>query len=264
MEQWLFRKDDMQNTPSLTGSDYSTPVGKIITLEDERLRRNKGCGFIHNVVRRLELPQLVASTACVFFHRFFMRQSLADYQHLEVAGSCVFLATKVEEHKRNLKDVAYKCALVATKGNEAESVRSRDNWVKLLQRLEITVLENCCFDMQIVHPYEYISQLVIEMNISVDVAKAAMAHVNDCLRSVICLLYRPEVIAAAAVTFALAIRGERVPVEQLFHSPVLGLTAQDEQAVNMCLEDIAEFYSREADLAIEHMRQMSSRPGSGG
>ncbi|KAI8321717.1 cyclin-like protein, partial [Martensiomyces pterosporus] len=168
-EQWLFTKEDIRNTPSLVGSDYATPAGKSYTLAEERGWRLRGCNFIHNVVRKLELSQAVAATACVFFHRFYMRQSLSEYHAYEVAGACVFLSTKVEEEKRSLKSITQVCSVVGAKGNEKEAAKNRESWHRHLQRLEII---------------------------------AALAHVNDCLRTVICLLYRPEVIAVAALYLA--------------------------------------------------------------
>ncbi|KAJ2438256.1 hypothetical protein IWW46_004976, partial [Coemansia sp. RSA 2440] len=76
-EQWLFSSDDLVNTPSQCG-EYS-PLDKALTPGEELELRLRGCGYIHSVVQRLNMHQVVASTACVLFHRFYMRQSFIKY-----------------------------------------------------------------------------------------------------------------------------------------------------------------------------------------
>ncbi|KAJ1966323.1 hypothetical protein GGI12_000166 [Dipsacomyces acuminosporus] len=252
--QWLFNKEDILNTPSLVGNDYMTPAGKCYTLAEERNWRLRGCNFIHNVVRKLDLSQAVAATACVFFHRFYMRQSLIEYHAYEVAGACVFLATKVEEEKRSLKSITQVCAMVGAKGNEKEAAKNRDNWLRHLKRLEVIVLENCCFDMEIVHPYQFISTLIAELNISVQVGKAALAHVNDCLRTVICLLYKPEIVAVAALYLASSVCEEPVS-HGIVNAPSLHLQPDDALEVEECVMDMIEFYQREAESEKATFRQ---------
>ncbi|KAJ2854279.1 hypothetical protein GGI22_004546 [Coemansia erecta] len=53
--QWYFTKEDLMNTPSQAGSDYLAPSTKTHSLTEERSWRSRGCVFIHNVVRRLDM-----------------------------------------------------------------------------------------------------------------------------------------------------------------------------------------------------------------
>ncbi|KAJ2654963.1 hypothetical protein IWW48_005797 [Coemansia sp. RSA 1200] len=251
-EQWYFTKEDLMNTPSQAGSDYSTPCTKTYSPAEERSWRSRGCNFIHNVVKRLDMHQFVASTACVFFHRFYMRQSLGQFHAYQIAGACVLLASKVEENKRSLKDIGYACAYVAVKGRAKEAAGSHDTWQRLLQRLEIVVLENCCFDMDVTHPYGFIDTLAPEFGIPVYVAKSATAHVNDCLRSPVCLLYRPEVIAVAALYLAISVHGCDIKVN-LFDSCKVSLPSGAERETEACVMDMLDFYRREAEVEKEAM-----------
>ena len=46
-----------------------------------------------------------ATTACLLFSRFFARHSFTRVDRWGVASSCLFLAAKVEEVHRKLKDI---------------------------------------------------------------------------------------------------------------------------------------------------------------
>ena len=50
-------------------------------------------------------PQLSIATAIVFYHRFYSRQSYDCYDRFRVATTCLFLAGKVEETPKKIKDV---------------------------------------------------------------------------------------------------------------------------------------------------------------
>ncbi|KAJ2785076.1 hypothetical protein GGI15_002051 [Coemansia interrupta] len=199
-DQWLFRKEDLLAIPSNTSSQYSSPVGKHGSPDTHNWRA-RGCLFIHNVARLLGLRQVIASTACVYFHRFYMRQSVTQYQQ-------------------------YK-------------------WQLLLKSREIAVLENCCFDLDITHPYIYIDKLAMEFGIPVYIANSATAHVNDSMRSPLCLLYKPEVVAVAALYFAMSVHKWSFN-RYLFNSQAVKLPANAQLEVKACIMDILDFYSSEA------------------
>ncbi|KAJ2451891.1 hypothetical protein EV183_003297 [Coemansia sp. RSA 2336] len=190
--------------------------------------------------------QFVASTACVFFHRFYMRQSLEKYHHYQIAGACVLLASKVEENKRSLQDITWACANVASKGRTSEAEKSYKAWERLLKQQEIALLENICFDVEIEHPYKSIDALGAEFGIPVYISKAATAHVNDCLRSTICLRYRPPVIAAAALYLAIGIHKYTGEVN-LFDSRIVKFPSNAEHETESCAMDMLGFYQREAE-----------------
>jgi hypothetical protein len=65
--QWLFTEAELASTPS---------VLEGLQIAEERCRRAKGVNFIIQAGILLKLPQLTLATASVFFHRFYMRQSM--------------------------------------------------------------------------------------------------------------------------------------------------------------------------------------------
>ncbi|KAJ2364734.1 hypothetical protein IW150_006402, partial [Coemansia sp. RSA 2607] len=176
----------------------------------------------------------------------------------EIAGACVLLASKVEEHRRGLKEISKACAMVAMKGNPQSEPGVVEKWQRLLKNREILVLESCCFDLDITHPYMYIDTLAMEYGIPVFIAKSAMAHVNDSMRSPICLLYKPEVVAVAALYFAMSIHKWSFS-ECIFDSRLVKLPANARREAEACIVDILDFYSSEAKTEKEVFKQQQQR-----
>jgi len=68
--QWLFTKSETRATPSIKDG---------VDPKQERANRLKGIQFIDKVGRILKLHQTTIATAAMFFHRFFMRQSMQRF-----------------------------------------------------------------------------------------------------------------------------------------------------------------------------------------
>ncbi|KAJ2887812.1 hypothetical protein GGI21_006815 [Coemansia aciculifera] len=146
------------------------------------------------------------------------------------------------------------------KGHAKEAADEREKWERVLKRLEITVLENCCFDMDIVHPYGIIDTLAPEFGIPAYIGKSATAVINDSMRTHICLLYRPEVAAVAALYFAMEVHGFALNGGSLFESRRIRIPAAGAAAarlVDECIVDFVDFYRREADSEREAHRQQA-------
>ncbi|KAJ1941270.1 hypothetical protein FBU59_003549, partial [Linderina macrospora] len=104
---WQFTRSDLGRTPSVSSG---------WTVEREELDRAKACGLIHSASRKLKLPQITTASACVFLHRFFMRHSLKEYHHYNIAATCLFFACKSEETLRKLDDFIPIIVHYASKG----------------------------------------------------------------------------------------------------------------------------------------------------
>jgi len=70
--QWLFTKSETRNSPS---------IKEGLDPKLERSNRLKGIQFIDTVGRKLKLHQPTIATAAMFFHRFYMRQSMQKFHH---------------------------------------------------------------------------------------------------------------------------------------------------------------------------------------
>ncbi|RYR62596.1 hypothetical protein Ahy_A04g020309 isoform F [Arachis hypogaea] len=93
---YMSRKEIEENSPSRKDG---------VDLKKETYLRKSYCTFLQDLGMRLKVPQVTIATAIIFCHRFFLRQSHAKNDRRTIATVCMFLAGKVEETPRPLKDV---------------------------------------------------------------------------------------------------------------------------------------------------------------
>ncbi|KAI8888077.1 cyclin-like protein [Backusella circina FSU 941] len=192
-DQWYFTKDELSDTPS---------VHHGFSAENELLDRTKGCHYLLSVGAKLNLPQLPLATATTFFHRFYMRQSMKHYHVYDIAATCLFVATKVEECTRRMKDIVVACAQKAQKNDRLElSEDSKDfiKWKDTLLRYEVILLETLCFDLAIQHPHSILVASDIRSIVSDSILKKTWMFLYQLMGVPYCVLYRPDTVAAAAL-----------------------------------------------------------------
>ena len=149
-------------------------------------------------------PQLSIATAIVFYHRFYSRKSYDSYDRFRIATTCLFLAGKVEETPKKLKDVvveAYKAQYQKQTGPDPES---KEFWELKEQILvcERILLQTLDFDLTVEHAYRPLLAYVKSIKGTRDLAQVAWNFINDSLRTTIALQYPPRCVAAAAVSLA--------------------------------------------------------------
>ncbi|KAN0065199.1 hypothetical protein ACQY0O_001696 [Thecaphora frezii] len=212
--QWLFSKSDLQLTPSVLEAG--------IDSAQERQLRNKGINLIYRVGDYMRLPQHVLSTACIFFHRFYMRKPLQygparlGYSHYEIAAACIFLSCKVEETHRKLPFI-----IDATMASLDKSPSGLQKWAERTYRAdpnskeygrwrdiilvsEEVLLEALAFDVIIDHPHEILVKATYRLGVDKSVARLAWTILNDCMRDPTCVMFEAPVLAAGAFKKACA------------------------------------------------------------
>ncbi|KAK7537648.1 cyclin-like protein [Phyllosticta citricarpa] len=200
-QQWIFTEEELLHTPSI--EDGMSPA-------DERELRRKGMNFIVQVGVMLKLPQLTLSTAGVFLHRFITRRSLVNkdghkaLHHYQIAATSLFLATKVEENCRKMKELVIACCRVAQKNpNLLVDEQTKDfwRWRDTILYHEDVLLETICFDLTIESPYKLLFDMLkfFGMEHNKRVRNAAWTFINDSHATQLCLLFTSRTIAAAAL-----------------------------------------------------------------
>ncbi|KAG8908501.1 hypothetical protein FRB99_005860 [Tulasnella sp. 403] len=207
--QWIFQPANLQSTPSKM-------IDNIPTQQELRAR-NEGIHFLLRVGNALKLKSNVLSTAATYFHRFYMRHSIgpSGYEKTHIAGACIFLASKVEESTRKLRDVAQVCYLKYTSDPD---LKYADKWMSRILYHETILLEALCFDLIVPHPHEYLAEvfggsrdalhwywtgpLVNKDMIPQGLYQLAWAVANDSLRLPVCLFWSPRLVACAAYLIA--------------------------------------------------------------
>ncbi|EPX70452.1 P-TEFB associated cyclin [Schizosaccharomyces octosporus yFS286] len=206
--QWIIKKEDLEYTPSALDG---------IPLVQEEIQRSKGCNFIINVGLRLKSPQITLATANAYFHRFYLRFSLKDYHYYDIAATCIFLASKVEDSNRKLRDIIINCAKVAQKNNNIlidEQTKEYWRWRDVILYTEEILLEALCFDFRVDHPFNDLMRLIQKYaSENKNLTKVAWTYINDSTRSISCLLFPSKVIAAAAFQHGLEKTKTSLPLD---------------------------------------------------
>ncbi|KAL2868328.1 putative cyclin [Aspergillus lucknowensis] len=199
--QWLFTDEELTRAPSQLDG---------MKMEQENISRSKGVSFITQVGIMLKLPQLTLATAALYFHRFFMRYSMVDLPQrpgmhpYPIAATSLFLATKVEENVRRMRELVVACCRVAQKQpNLVVDEQSKEfwKWRDTILHHEDVLLEALCFDLQLEQPYRILYDFLcyFGVNENKNLRNAAWAFVNDSMFTVLCLQFRARTIAAAAL-----------------------------------------------------------------
>ncbi|KAJ4832083.1 Cyclin-T1-5 [Turnera subulata] len=238
--RWYFsRKEIEENSPSRKDG---------IDLKKETYLRKSYCTFLQDLGMRLKVPQLTIATAIIFCHRFFIRQSHAKndrrvgrcfksicsyfsvppfvrlaFVELDVtscimmnvyksvaiiATVCMFLAGKVEETPRPLKDVILVSYEIIHKKDPAAAQRIKQKEVyeqqkELILIGERVVLTTLGFDLNVHHPYKPLVEAIKKFKVAQNaLAQVAWNFVNDGLRTSLCLQFKPHHIAAGAIFLA--------------------------------------------------------------
>lgn len=199
--QWLFTEAELLRTPSVLDG---------LSPEKESENRGKGVNFILQVGIMLKLPQITLATASVFLHRFFMRHSMVDlpnrpgFHYYSMAATSLFLATKVEENCRKMKELVVACVRVAQKDpNKAVDEQDKEfwRWKDNILHNEDLLLEAICFDLSLEPPYKTLFELLVLFGEETNkrLRNAAWAFVNDSCLTMLCLLFPSRTIAASAL-----------------------------------------------------------------
>jgi protein BUR2 len=203
-QKWIFSDEELERTPSR--------IDKI-DREKEDYIRHRAVEFIWQVSMMLKMPPQTSMTATVFMHRFLMRYSLrgqypevgADLMHPKViAAVSLFVAFKVDETMRRMKDFVVACCRVAMKQPDlVVDEQSKDywKWRDLILQNESVMLEFLCFDLQLESPYRILWDYSLFLGVGDNrrLRHSAYAFLNDSTYTVLCLQFQPRVIAAAAL-----------------------------------------------------------------
>ena len=129
-----------------------------------------------------------------------------------MSAACIFLACKVEESLRKLKDVVNAYITVKKLGNSStineEEIRDLPNSILKAERV---LLQTLFFDLHTLHPYSHLVNkwkalfqkcVYIPEQTKDELQQVTVNFVNDSYRTNLCLQYRVDLIAHAAIFLA--------------------------------------------------------------
>lgn len=233
---WRFSEADLNfSTPSRLGA---------VSLEKELISRAKGTLFISRLCRALKLSRAVSLTASTFLHRFFMRRSLKESSHYDVAAAAVFVACKAEEAHRRLKDVVIQTAKLAMKRPDAiidEQTKDFWRWKDVIALNEDRILKLLCFDVLIETPYKICyDRIRVEKEITAEevasrtwesmasnVSSQACEFYEEAFKTPVCLLYSTETITAVGLVWSANTSQFNTVLPSGYVQDVLGVSPKD-------------------------------------
>lgn len=100
-------RDDLLLPASILDNSPSKRDG--VPADVERRYRVFACELVQECGILLDLPQVVMATAQTLVHRFYYSRSLREFDAHIVALGVLFLASKVEEKPRRMRDILNVC-----------------------------------------------------------------------------------------------------------------------------------------------------------
>lgn len=121
--------------------------GPPLTLEEEAKLNLFYTAMIRSISASFRFPTSVPGTACAFFKRFYLFNSMMNYQPKLIMATCINLACKAEESAISLDDLAKQTETKAT----------------TIVEFEVPVLEGLRFHLLVFHPYRPLRGLCKEI-----------------------------------------------------------------------------------------------------
>mmetsp|Transcript_7110 Transcript_7110/g.10629 ORF Transcript_7110/g.10629 Transcript_7110/m.10629 type:complete len:357 (-) Transcript_7110:509-1579(-) len=188
--------------------DNSPSKQDDIDPETEKIHRIFGAELIQEAGILLRLPQVVMCTGQTILQRFFYRKSLMKFDAFSVAMSCLLLSSKIEEaskvklrdvvlvfHRMYLRRKNLPITFLDTNGPIYIDLKSE------IYKLERYILKELGFGFYNIldHPHKFILYYAQVLNWKAEPTQSAWNYLNDSLRTDLCLRYRSEVLASAAI-----------------------------------------------------------------
>ncbi|CDW55304.1 Cyclin N domain containing protein [Trichuris trichiura] len=184
-----------------------------LDLETERNLRFLGCQLIQTAAILLRVPQVAAAAGQVLYQRFYYSKSFVRCNFEHTAMACIYLASKIEETPRRIRDVVNVFHHMkqlhrvdqSHKDHKRFSPMPLDHRYVTLKneviKAERRVLKELGFCVHIKHPHKliYVYLKALDALENTALLQKAWNYMNDSLRTDVFMRYSPETIACACV-----------------------------------------------------------------
>lgn len=197
LENCLLSDNKLQETPSQQDG---------LDRETETDLRVLGCELIQIAGILLKLPQVAMATGQVLFQRFYYSKSYLRHSMETNAMSCIYLASKIEEAPRRIRDVINVFHHIKQMRGQkpiqpmildSSYIGMKNQVIKAERR----VLKELGFCVHVKHPHKlivmYLQVLGYEQNQRL--MQMSWNFMNDSLRTDVFVRYNPESIACACI-----------------------------------------------------------------
>jgi len=179
------------------------------TLEEENNFRLFGCELIQEGGIMLKQPQVTMITAMDLFHRFYFRKSFLEVDLRQIVAACMFLAMKLEETPKKIRDVVSVFDYLYKKKDGVPAPipvldLNSNEFMILRQELinaERFILKEVGFALTHlnVKPFKYLFYYAKLLKLNKVFVQKAWNYINDFYRIPICTAFPPHCLAVAAI-----------------------------------------------------------------
>jgi len=179
-------------------------------IEMEQRWRSCIIHFIQEAGIKLNFPQLTTSTAAFLLHQFFSRKSFKDHDKWLIATCCLFLASKLEETPKKLRDIINTtyCMLREKALRIGPEYWSMHDSIIVQEQVIMRVL---AFETAFDHPHKYLLNYAKSLRVSKTFIQTSLNVLNDSFCTSVYLRYGSNVIAAAVIYFTASILNVELP-----------------------------------------------------
>eukprot|EP00798_Chlamydomonas_sp_ICE-L_P026596 gene26596-18378_t len=218
-----FTKDELENTPSRRDG---------VDSEKERDFRKTYTRFICSMGKDLKLSQWTLETACVLTHRFYTKRSVTKNDRFLVATGALFLACKIDESPRNLRDLAYVYQMkkLARQPDLLKKLNTDSSFLdphmESLMLAERALLYTLDFELNVEHPFNVIIRGLQKLgmlqkdskdskdSVGSKLSQLAVNFCNDSLGTTLLLEYSADKVAHAAIFKAASMTNTKLPLPE--------------------------------------------------
>merc|ERR1712223_2323493 len=184
-----------------------TPSAKDgLSDEVEMQIRSLGCELIQLAGKLLRLPQVAMATGCVLFQRFYYAKSLVRIPFDVVAMSCIYLASKIEEAPKRIRDIINVFTHIRQIRTGKPIVPVALDPAYIARKTEVInnerkVLKELGFCVHVKHPHKIIVMYLrwLELDMHRELLQMSWNFMNVSLRTDVFVRYPPETIAVACI-----------------------------------------------------------------
>ncbi|KAJ1648477.1 hypothetical protein IWQ61_009987 [Dispira simplex] len=198
--------------PLLTPEQWNQPPSRTagVSAPLEAQIRHFACELIEAAGILLSLPQVAMATAQVLLQRFYYVASVTKFSVRDTTMACLFLASKLEECPRKVKDIINVFDYVIKRRRQLPTTPLEmfsQTFYEMKNGLivaELQLLKRLGFNVQVQLPYGLLVTYLQCLGLAHHprILQLAWNYLNDALRTCVYVCYQPPTIASAAIFLA--------------------------------------------------------------
>ncbi|CAM9931959.1 unnamed protein product [Choristocarpus tenellus] len=180
---------------------------------DDALLRLEWTKLLFCAGYRLRYTQETTSTSIVLFHRFLILERVTKYQSSRdlILTTCLFLAGKVTEAPRRLRDVINVLHMLTSQNKDQPPPLDQAYWSKKekIVEFEQVLLRTINFQLDVPDPYRLLLNYARSLRCSPPVVRTAWGLLNDTLFCPRVLTAPPQTLVCAALYLSACLHSDR-------------------------------------------------------